>query len=258
MQKLNYNIENLLINLKKEEIQGIIYYLSRKGMRNEEIENYILEKISMIIPQDIILLMNYSEKVNKYNYEHNRIIDYYNKEEHGNLSNFLKKTEKNKNIIYTFSNIFDSLLPNLEKDNYIETLNFGKLQKSNIKMIFINSINCENELENKLDNFYENENEKLFIFKMNIDEIEIFDYLSNFIEEKEKNYKENQNKKAFIFIIYLKRIFDNMNESTRKNELPKTITLLNENYCQIFIDNLNGNNMNISQLINIDNRKDLI
>ena len=259
MQKLNYDIEKLFINLKKEEIQGIIYYLSSK-MHNEEIENYILEKISMIIPQDIILLMNYSENVNKYNDEHNKIMEYYKKEEHGNLSNFLKNMEKNKNIIYTFSNIFDSLLPNLEKNNdiYLETLKFGKLQKSNIKMILISSINCENELENMLDNFYENKNEKIFILKMNIDEIEIIDYLRNFIEEKEKNYKENQNKKAFIFIIYLKRIFDNMNENTRKNELPKTITLLNENYCQIFIDNLNGNNMNIAQLINIDNRKDLI
>ena len=257
MQKLNYNIEKLFINLKKEEIQGIIYYLSRKKMHNEEIENYILEKISMVIPQDIILLMNYSENLNKYKNEHIKIMEYYKKEEHGNLSNFLKKMEKNKNIIYTFSNIFDSLLPNLEKNN-LETLNFGKLQKSNIKMILINSINNENELENILDNFYENKNEKLLIFKMKIDEIEIFDYLRKFIEEKEKNYKENQNKKAFIFIIYLKRIFDNMNESTRKNELLKTITLLNENYFQIFIDNLNGNNMNIVQLINIDNKQDLI
>ena len=266
-KKLNYDISKLFINFKKEEIQGIIYYLSKKNKTIEDIEDFIFKKISMVLPQDVILLMNYSENINKFKNEYLKIIKYYNEDNHTNFLNYLKNMEKNKNIIYTFSNILDPLFSNLKNDNnknndfYIDTCMFGKLRKTNIKILLINSINSENELENIFDNFYGNEEEKLLIFKFSPDECEIMNYLSNFIEEKERINKGNNKIKAYIFIVYLKRIFYKVNENKEfldKYELNETITFLNEDYKQIFIDNLNGIDTNIIKLMNFKNKKDII
>ena len=269
-KKLNYDISKLFINYNKEEIQGIIYYLSKKDERIEDIEDFIFKKISMVLPQDIILLMNYSENVNKFKEEHNRIINFYNENEysHFNLINHIKNMEKLKNIIYTFSNILDPLFPDFENinnknnDNYIDTIIFGKIRKENIKIILISSLNSENELDYIFDNFYENKEEKLMILKFNPDECEIMNYLKNFIEEKEKNNNGLKNKKAFLFIIYLKRIFnktENKNiDFIEKYNLSETITFLDEDYFQIFIDNLNGINISISQLMKMNTKKDLM
>ena len=263
-KKLDYDISKLLININKEEIQGIIYYLSKQEKRIEDIEDFILKKISMILPQDIILLMNYSENINKFKEEYNRIKSYYSEENHTNLISHLKSMEKYKNIIYTFSNILDPLFPIFENinnknyDNYIETVLFGKIRKENIKIILINSFNSESELEYTFDNFFENKDEKIMIIKFNPDECEIMNYLKTFIKEKENN-SDIRNKKAFIFIVYIKRIFNKMDSiNIDKYTLSETITFLNEDYFQIFIDNLNGINLNINQLMKMNSKKDLM
>ena len=267
-KKLSYDISKLFINYNKEEIQGIIYYLSLKNKSEEDIENFIFKKISMVLPQDVILMMKFSENVNKFRNAHDKIIKYYNEHNHTNLISHLKNMEKNKNIIYTFSNILDPLFPNFDNNyikdnnnNYIETLMFGKLKKENIKIILINSIISENDLENIFDNFYANKEEKVMIFKFSPDECEIINYLKNFIEEKEKDYKEENNKRGYIFIIYLKRMFNKSRtniELINKYQLPETITLLDDNYYQIFIDNLNGIDININKLMDIKNIQDLV
>ena len=211
--------------------------------------------------------MNYSENINKLKYGYEKIIKYYNKENHTNLIKYLKSMEKYKNIIYTFSNILDPLFPNLESkknnnsENYIETGILGKLEKKNFKIILINSINSENELEIIFDNFYENKDEKILILKFSLEECEIINYLKNFIEEKEKNNNKLKNKKAYIFIVYLKRTFykeQNKNKFIENYDLKETITFLNDEYYQIFIDNLCGIDINIYELMKLDNKKDLV
>ena len=251
-KKITYDIDKLLINCHKEEIQGIIYYLSRLNKSAEDINDYILKKISFLLPQDIILLMHYSDKKNKYQKEYKKIIKYYNEEDHSNIINFLKLINQNKNIIYTFSNILDPISFKFEdNNNYIETMMYGKIFNENIKIVLINSIKSENELERIIDNFYSNEKEKIIIFKFNTDEIEYINYMKYFIEDKEKNDLYNNNKKTFIFIIYIKRIFYqeiNPNIKNKNKDWKEVITHLSE-YYQIFIDNLNGIDKNITKLI---------
>ena len=259
-KSLKYDMKKLFINFNKEEIQGIIYYLSKKNKSNEDIEDFIFQKISMVMPQDIILLMNYSEN-NIYKNEYERISKFYKETDHSNLINYLKKFEKNKTIIYTFSRILEPLLSILDsknkKENYIQTNKFGKLEKSNIKILTMSSIHSENELENEFDNFLSSQ-EKLFIFKFSPEDCDKINHLKNYIEERERNNNEPMNK-AYIFIIYLKRIFNNEDpEFSKVNEIKELTTFLNENYYQIFIDNLNGVNENIINLIGLKNQEELI
>ena len=171
-KKLKYDISKLFINFNKEEIQGIIYYLCEKKKSFEDIEDFIFQKISMVLPQDIILLIHFSENNNLFKNEYEKIIKYYKESEHSNLINYLKKCEKNKTIIYTFSRILEPLLPFLDEtsieNNFIETNKYGKLSKNNIRVISVNSIDSENQLETEFDNFYKNKEEKLFIFEKEI------------------------------------------------------------------------------------------
>ena len=261
-EKLKYDKSKLFINFNKEEIQGIIYYLSKQNKSIEDIEDFIFQKISLVLPQDIILLMNFSEKNNIFKNEYEKFFKYYKEGEHTNLINYLKIFEKKKSIIYTFSRILEPLLSKLDSrnidDNYIETNKFGKLKKDNIKILSLSSINSENELENEFDNFFNNEKEKLFIFKFGPEEFDKISYLKNYIEEKEKDNNEPKDK-AYIFIIYLKRIFKNENpEVSKLYEMDEITTFLNEDYYQIFIDNLNGINENIINLIGIENQEELV
>ena len=98
------------------------------------------------------------------------------------------------------------------------------------------------------------------ILKLNPDECEIMNYLKNFIEEREYNNDKN-NKKAYIFIVHLKRIYNNSEINSQlqaKYEIPETITFLNEDYYQIFIDDLNGIDINITKIMEINNKRELI
>ena len=68
--KLCYDINKLFINFNKEEIQGIIYHLKNNKKKSmEEIKDFIFQKISMVLSQDIILLINYSKYKMKEGYD---------------------------------------------------------------------------------------------------------------------------------------------------------------------------------------------
>ena len=127
---INYKLENLLFNCDLEEIQGLIYTASLKYNNKDQIIKDVIEKISLIIPQDIILCL----KLNKFNEKNQdifkKIIEGYNKGEHHNLRKFLETTTQTKNIVYTFSNNLETI-KNLEN---IENKNFeGKITTDNIK-----------------------------------------------------------------------------------------------------------------------------
>ena len=59
---IKYQIKDLLINCGKEDIQGLIYYYSNLN-NEEEILNQICEKISSVLPQDIILNLPDTNKI---------------------------------------------------------------------------------------------------------------------------------------------------------------------------------------------------
>ena len=161
-QGINYDLSQLLINCNLEEIQALIYKASQEGKKDDEIIDYVLIKIALTLPQDILVNMKcnkFKEKNQKY---FNKILEHYSKGEHSNFANFLKKLDNHKNAIYTFSN-------NLEPIKNIQNINIPKLgttiNEENISNIIISSIKNENELEKQLDDFMNNDKIKMYILK---------------------------------------------------------------------------------------------
>ena len=248
---VNYNLEKLLINGDEEEIKGIIYTANKKGIEKEKLIDEILSKISLTLPQDILISLQINGFKNKNKNEYKKILEYYNQHEHINLSNFIQKMTNSKNIVYTFSNKLNTIQNISDINNTI----YGHITDDNTKIIKLDSLNSELELDRLIDSFITGENNKLCIIKFSPDEGVMMNYIKYFIENKEKEYIIHKNpknyKKAFIFIMHMVRLFDNelkenekdfnkTKEIKNKKILKETISNLS-GYNQIFIDNLNGN-----------------
>ena len=242
---LNYNMDNLLINCIQDEIYALIYQLEKEGIQKDELIYHILKKISLTLPQDIIINIRINGFRQKYPDYFNKIIEYYGEAEHSNFVNFLRKIKNYKNIIYTFSNNLDSI--NNIKDIHISLIN-ETINEENIKQIIINSIKSESELERQLEDLFNNDKYKLCLIKFMPFEGNFLNYIKYFIEAKQKEYKE---KKVFIFIVYIVRILNEELKALDDLELKKQIQInkkmLKEplsnlsGFDQVFIDNLNGN-----------------
>ena len=261
---INYDLSRLLINCNIDEIQALMYKALKEGKNGDEITNYILSKISLTLPQDIIISMiklsNFKQKKNYYK----KILEFYGKGVHTNLASFLKNLSHNKNVVYTFSN-------GLDKIENIENINnklLGDIKEGNITYIKITSINDENELEKKLDEFFNEDMHKVCIIQFMPYEGDYMNYVKYLIENKEKDYK-NTNKKCFIFMVYMSRILQNdikkYNEKNKneqkeidKKKLNETLSYISE-YYQIFIDNLNGEDeLYIEKIAQANNNSELI
>ena len=248
---LNYNLEKLLINCDEEEIRAIIYDANKKGVKKENMLEIILEKISLTLPQDILLYLKFNGFNQKYRKEYNKIVEYYEKGEHINLSRFIQSMKNNRNIVFTFSNDFDTI-------KNIDNINnpiLGNINSNNTKILKLNSLNAEIELARFVDAFINDNTNKLCIIQFTPVEGSMMNYVKYFIDNKEKEYlsqnKDNKEyKKAYIFIMHIKRVFDKELKELKdkseieKNEINKKIlkeTISNlSGYYQIFIDNLNG------------------
>ena len=202
---IEYDLNKLIVNCDKEEIRGIIYkILTESKVKIQDLQNYALEKISLTLPQDIILLMKYSGFEQKYTIS-KQMIDYYKKGEHKNIYNFIKTMKNPKNVVYTFTSIDEPLLVNINED--FETEMFGKINKNDIRDIQICSLSTENELESELENIYLDEGDriKIVVLKFYPEETVIMNYINYLIENyiKEKNSEENQNKKKLLFFLFI-------------------------------------------------------
>ena len=238
----NYNISKLLINCNLEEIQGIIYNADKRGIKKEDMKDIVISKIAPILPQDIIIPLSFND-----DFEYKDILlKSYVKYEHSNFSNFLQKIDNNKNIIYTFSKIFDDI--NIINNIKNEKIEFG-INKENITIIRISGIKSEIELEKNLEEFFNDKNNKICLIQFKTEESKMINYIKFFIENKEKEVNNNKSK-IFIFIIHLVRVFnyelhDLENKSKEEREkinnkiLNETIPILSD-YSQVFIDDLNG------------------
>ena len=276
---INYELKLLLINCSIDEIQALVYKANKESLKEEEdIIIFVLKKISLTLPQEILINMRINGFKQKYEKYFEVIVDSYGKGMHYNFLNFLKTININKHIldninnndyinndnkfvIYTFSSILDTI--NIENIK----ISLGTISNENIKQINISSIKSENELERKIEEIYSEEKNKICIFKLMPNESSLMDYLKFFLENKEKEYT-NKSRRIFIFIIYLSRILkDDLRNLSRmtfneKNELKKKIlkeTLSNlSGYYQIFIDNLKGNNnIEIHKIIKMEKPIDI-
>ena len=252
-----YEFGKLLVNNSLEEVQGLLYEASKKGLNKEEMNEFVLSKFALTLPQDILINMKINDLKNK-DKSFEKIIELYKKGEHSNFSNFLKTMKGYKNIIYTFSNNLEAL----KNIDYINNELRGIINKENIKEIIISSIKNENDLEREIDFFFNKKNYKICIIRLMPYEGSLMNYLKFFIENKEKNLVENNSKKVFIFIVYMTKILKEelkeidkmpLNEQIeiRKKIIDESLSHLS-GYYQIFIDNLNGNENKIEEILNMN------
>ena len=187
---INFSLKDLLINCGKEEIEGMIYYLSIETKNNNKlnIEEIIYNKISNILPQDIICILP----------DNNIIKRAYNKnKKYYNLKEYINDYENKKykiSIIYTFNKI-TNIINGIKND----------------MSFMISEVKSEYQLKKIIDEIiYKNENnknEKNYNIVIHFEQhnLEKIQYISNFII----NYYRNDNNYKYIFIIHIKRNFGN-------------------------------------------------
>ena len=226
--KINYNLNNLLINCDMENIAVLINYLLLENKKIDElkIKEKLYKKISVLLPQDIIINLGEDNPIKR---------EYYYNKKCCNLKEYIKDLEISKkndfkiSIIYTFS-------------NYLEEYN-------NIDEIEISEIKTENGFKNTIDNIknknrYEKKDKKIILIhfeQSDSNKIQfVTDFINNYYRVDEYNY---------IFIIHIKRNYE--------RESLYSIPNIYKNINQLFIDNLQGPDISIINLMN-RNVKDVI
>ena len=162
-----------------------------------------------------------------------KINNYYKKNIHSNLKNYLMRVESTKIIIYTFTSII-KIKFNFE----IKNGKYKNLKGEKIKHILVNNIKSEKQLETILEDFYSNY-QNILMFHFENDNLDNLEFISSFIERIEK--EKNETTKLFILIIHLKRSL-----TTPFNDIYLTNL---SSYEQCFIDNLHGRDEEICDLI---------
>ena len=270
-KSIKYILSDLLINCGKEDIEGLVYYNyidmkknNNKKIDEEQIKERIYRKICNILPQDVMSILP----------PDNIIKTYYDEKEYYNFKQYILDKEYIKykiSIIYTFSglaNIIDG------SNNEMEFM-ISEIRNENQLKIRIDELKKKNE-----NNKYEKDYKILIHFEqINTNKIQ---FVSNFIF---KNYQE-KDEYRFIFIIHIQRNFDSENIEDRKedknskeknNETNKedgqqginqskikkterkkeekksdriySIPNINQDINQLFIDNLNGNDIKLKDLL---------
>ena len=251
-KKLNYDLNNLIVNLDLEEIQSMIYYCR---VNNIEEEKFIYDKITPSLPQDLIGCLIFDGLLDISN-ELNRIKKIYdNISKYNNIKDFLKELNNSKNkyfIIYTFSDLS-------EQFNDIE---------NNIVVEMESLIKCEDNLEIILKNFYKDEEKQILALKIQANSVEDVLYLKTFIKTFEDNYYSNYyindecKTKKYIFTIHILRQFEKnrkkKNKKTKKNKYKyNPISYTSNDVQHLFIDNLNGSEITLNDINNEINKNNV-
>jgi len=224
---VKYKLRELLINCGKEEILGLIYnlYIEMKNNNNnineEEIKEKLYNKISNILPQDIICILPDNHIIRKLYYEK----EYYNFKQYITDKSYKKYKIT---IIYTFSSLANTIDGS---NNEMEFMVSGIRNENQLKITI-------EELKSKNDNNRVERDCKILIHFEQINSNKI-QFISNFIYRhfKDDNYN-------YIFIIHIKRNFHSEN-----NERIYSIPDINPDIKQLFIDNLNGNQIKLKHLL---------
>ena len=243
--KINYDLENLLINCKEGEIEGLVYWYylenNKEKINENEIKDQIYGKISNLLPQDIIVNLSENNPIKKKYFEekkYNNLISYINDLESARKN----KTQENYeiSIIYTFSSSINTI------KGYDKT-----------ERIMISEIKTEEKLKNYIDDIKNKNNDeenKKHIILMNFEQ-----YNSNklqFINDYIMNYNKNKKNKEgkiddynYIFIIHIQRSF-NIENKTKKEKKIYSIPNIYRNVNQLFIDNLQGSDLTLNDILN--------
>ena len=268
-KELKIDLEKLLINCKQHHIEGLIFkikndYLSLINNDNKEkkenwiekegqdYENNMIEEVlKKIVPtfcQDIMVAIVFLEKnLKKYDKISKNILNIYNKNNYNNFEAFFKKIKSRKNIIYTFSKVTENLLDDNKKE--IEN-KFGKFSIQSFNSEMIESIKAENELIFILNTFANSKDKKILVLHFTENDLNKINSINYLIDNFQKGIN-NLSDKFIIFLIHKQR-----NPKLKKKVIPDMIPFIDDNFFQIFIDNLQGKeNVDILQIIQKKNEE---
>ena len=245
---INYDLKNLLIGCKKQDIQGLIFNLSQNNddSKNEKIEDkeeikrQIYDKISKLLPQDIIINLPDTNLLK---------ISYFKNRHFSKLIDYLEICEKKDykiSIIYTFS-FSDFSIDGVELSS---SHMISEIQSE--KMLY-NLINDKIKINKSKKN-----NKKYILLQFDVSQSNKLNFVvsfinNNFSDEEYKNYK-------FICIIHVRRNFKEKNfdynkkiKIVKNEQKPLRISNIFDvypNVNQIFIDNLIGENITLDNILN--------
>ena len=250
--KLKIDLEKLLINCKQHNIEGLIFKIINDKKKNQkewiyingpEYEDIIMKEVfKKIVPtfcQDIIASMMTSKIDQKYNKIKDIILDIYKSTNsiYGNFDSFFTNIESRRNIIYTFSKSTENLF---EEEKDIIKNKFGSFDKHSTIIEMIDTPKSENDLIYLLKSFNNSKNKRLLIFKVtenNTNKINSVNYVINNFEKEYPQLRE----KLILFVVHKQRISKGQKDGKiKKTVIPDLISFLNDDYYQIFIDNLQG------------------
>ena len=242
--KLKLNLEKLLVNCNKNNIEGLIFNIKNNLEKinnpieyEKKIVEGIFEKIVPTFCQDIIVSLLNSGLDKQYQEYNLLVLKIYQNSRCYNFKSFLENNKSKKSIIYTFSKITKNLL---NEEDIIENEIFGKIDKQSISEN-LELIESEKDITNILKCL---NNKKIIVLKYS----EKYYYLINSVLHIIEQYEKNNNvQKIIIIIIHKERA---LKSGKNQKENLNSFSSINEEYNQIFIDNLHGKeNLDILKII---------
>ena len=233
---MNYDLNQLLINCGEQEIGGLVYYLSienkKENINEDNIKERIYRKISNLLPQDIITNLPEENPIKN---------KYYSERRYNNFKEYIQDLESARqnninnykiSIIYTFSSIAN-------------TIEGFDVKADKTDKIMISEIRTEDKFKNDIDDIKSKNkdiDEDKHIILINFEQ-----YNSNkiqFICDYINNYCKEDDDYNYILIIHIQRSFD-----IGKSEIIYSIPNIYKNINQIFIDNLQGPNLSLRDIL---------
>ena len=262
-EKLKIDLGDLLINCKLYNIQGLIF----KSLKDlENINNYkktfvkkdknyediitknVLKKIVPTLCQDIITALTIldlpQKKMSKI------ILEIYADLKNKNFFNFFQNIQKRKNIIYTFSKATEDIFDEKFEINN----NFGTFTQDSTICEMVESFKSEFDLTFLIKQFSDSDNKNLLILRFTEEDLNGMDYINYIIHNYEKE-DEKLAKKIILFIVHKRRHVLKIKDENY-NKLSNDMSFIDDEYYQIFIDNLKGKDENnILNLIKKNNNE---
>ena len=236
LYNIQYELEDLLIGCKKDDILGMVYYEldsnenNDKTEKKDEVKKIIFNKIYKLLPQDIIINLNKSNDLRQL-YEKQKT--YYN------LKSYIEKDylQYKISIIYTFSSITGII------DGVDDSSRFKIISEIKSEIQLENSFNSM--IYEKDKNKNKTKNQDIIFIHFNVTNSKKINFLINFIQTN--YYKVPQIK--FIFIIHIKRNFIVNKEEKEISEKLNTVPDIDPSINQLFIDNLNGPKIELKEIL---------
>ena len=259
-QKLKIDLDKLLANCQDHQIQSLIFKIKndlKEGKKEEEWElikakdyedimiKEVLKKIVPTFCQDIIASLLHCNLPQQYNKFNEIVLDIYKKSKYDNFDTYFENLSSKKNLIYTFSKDSQSIL---EGEKELKN-KFGKFNSQNVLNVMSDSIKTKDNLNQKLHEFLEKYDLLIIRFtERDLFIINSISYLINSFEKENPLLKE----KIIILIIHKQRL----PKGTEYKKAPDLIPFINDEYKQIFIDNLEGKeNSNILKVMEKKNEE---